>query len=193
MDVLVERLSKIERGPRIALACHSAVRIQPVYDACWGGHHDPAYAEAVELAWQHAEAGAVDPSTAARVEAALRDLVDSYYDEVDYALLAKLVTVALRVVEALADDEAASALAVARALYSSLDVAGSAEAETRPPGSSEPEEAEEEEKAWQDAAIGLAEAWRGPASRGMFDTIPPAGGPRWLQDRLAKGLWSPGG
>lgn len=183
-DILLERLAKIERAPRVALACQCAVRAQPVYDACWIGDHDPVYAEAVELAWRHAEGGGPDPAAISRIEAALRALLDFYYDE-EYQLMANVVTVALRAIQALDEEEAASALAVARALTSCRAVADGAEAEARPPRSREPEEADAEEKAWQVAAIDIAEAWHGPASRDMFDAIPPEGPPRWLQALLA--------
>lgn len=182
-DALVGRLAKIERGARIALACQSAVRVEPVYDACWG-HREPAYAAAVELAWRHVAGD--DPDPAASIDA-LTGRLDYYYDEDEepYALMAQVVTVALRAVEALDADAAASALAVARALYTAIDVAGGAEAETRAPWINEPEEAEAEEQAWQEAAIRIAET--GPAARDMFDALPSS--PQWLRARLAKGLW----
>jgi hypothetical protein len=183
-DSLVERLRVIERGPRIALACQCAVRVQPVYDAHLG-EESPVYFAAVELAWRHAEGGARDPETAARAEAAVRELVDFHYDEEDYALMAEVATVALRAVQALDDQDAASALAVARALSSAQEVADSAEAEAGGPFADEPEQAIAEEKTWQEAAITVAEARQGPAARDMFDAIEPAGPPRWLRTLLA--------
>jgi hypothetical protein len=183
-DSLIERMAMIDRGPRIALACQCAVRVQPVYDAHVGAG-DPVYVEAVELAWRYAEGGAGDPEAAARVEAAVRERVDFHYDEEDYALMAEVATVALRAVQALDDHDAESALAVARALISAQEVADSAEAEAQGPFSREPEQAAAEEEAWQEAAIAIAEARHGPAARDMFDAISPAGRPRWLRTLLA--------
>jgi hypothetical protein len=180
-DTLVVQLTKLERGPRIALACQCATRAKPIYDAF--GDSDPAYADAVELAWRGAETDASDPAAFRLVVAGLHALLD-FYGEDGYDLMAHVVTVALRAVQALDQDASASALAVARALYSARALAASAEAQVQPPGTRLRDEADAEERTWQQAALRIAEAWHGPVTRDMFDTV-PAPGASWLEALLA--------
>jgi hypothetical protein len=119
-----------------------------------------------------------------RLKQRLKDVIEYYYDD-DYQFLADVVTVPLRTLEAIDDDEEASALATARVLTTIINVADCAEVELLPPGRPSTETFEAEEMAWQASALDVAERHGGPANRAMFASISPAGGPQWLRRFLA--------
>lgn len=183
-DSLVTRVARIERGVRIALATACAERCLPVYQALREDADEAAFTEALAVGQRVAETGERSPARELELERRLRTLVEDYLD-MGYSVLSDAVTVVLRVVQSLDEDESASATAVARALASALSVADGAEAMMLPPARETSGAFQAEEEAWQTAAMDLAEGWHGSVRRGMFASIPPTDGPAWQRRFLS--------
>jgi hypothetical protein len=156
--------------------------VRPVYEEYWVGSYFTAVGRSIELGWSYACTGKVDDGEMRFCLEGLQDLV-AYYNEEWISVLAKPVTVILRLLESISPDEGASCLAVARGLCSTLAAASSAEAMANwdTPRPARTEVAQAEEAAWQEAALGLIDGWNGFGTRTMFDSL---GGkpPGWLLD-----------
>jgi phage-related tail protein len=126
----------------------------------------------------------IDAALKGRCLEQVLDAVTFYCEEAtEDALLANPVTVALRVLESMVEDEEQSCLAVARGLLSTLSSAKLAEkrADRHTPREDNMKRAVAEEEAWQDAALSLIDGWKGVAIRDMFDPVGEKP-PDWLLD-----------
>jgi hypothetical protein len=183
-ETLVARTARIRLHARVALACQCAERDRAVYQALREDADEAAFADATECGWRFAVSGERDAGAILSITQRIEALIDDY-TEMDYDLLCNVMTVPLRALQAMQDDEKTSSIATARALTSALDVADGAEAAILMPGKQASEEFLAEEERWQAAALDIAESWRGYASRSMFASISVAGGPQWIGRFLA--------
>jgi hypothetical protein len=132
------------------------------------------------MGWNFACGLPIDEDLKARLLEHMLDAVTFFREDATRDdLLANPLTVALRGLQSMVEDEEESCLAVARGLGSTLSSAQSAG--NRPRDDDNEKRAMAEEEAWQDEALTLIDGWQGVAKRDMFDTIgekPPG----WLHD-----------
>jgi hypothetical protein len=132
------------------------------------------------MGWNFACGLPIDEDLKARLLEHMLDAVTFFREDATRDdLLANPLTVALRGLQSMVEDEEESCLAVARGLGSTLSSAQSAG--NRPRDYDNEKRAMAEEEAWQDEALTLIDGWQGVAKRDMFDTIgekPPG----WLHD-----------
>jgi hypothetical protein len=180
-DSMTLRLRVVDRHVRIALAAEIGVRVLPIYEKYWVGAETPGVPRGVEMGWEYATGAPVDENERQAVLAELKDAA-SFYAEEDFSPTKEAVTAALRVVEALDDDEGNSAKAVMRALVMGQSAANLAEHMTleHQPAAAKKGSATEEEEKWQANAIAIAEKWKGTPRRDMFDAAGPKP-PDWLK------------
>ncbi len=183
-DDLIARVGRIQRLARIALVSQCAERARPVYEALREDSDPTAFTDTIECGWRYAETGLREARVLHDLTGRVGRLLEDYL-EMEHALLSDAVKVPLRLLQAMDEEEEASALATARALSSGRAVADGAEAAILPPGRPTTGTFQAEEERWQEAALDIAARWRGPASRSMFSTIVPTEGPQWLRHFLA--------
>jgi hypothetical protein len=184
------RASKASPQARTALVSECAERVYPVYEEWWSGSFYVAIRRAIEMGWNFGCGLKVDDELMRTSLDHVQDAVAYYRDE-GTDLLGDTVTVALRVLQAMAPDEEESCLAVARGLLSTRGAAKTAEisADRAMPRPDKTKRADAEEEAWQEAALTLIDGWQGVAKRNMFDGIGEKP-PDWLYDwrmRRARG------
>ncbi len=149
-----------------ALATACAERVYRVWEEHWVGDYSPSVKDTVELGWAYVTDTEVSRGKRKKLLADIRPLV-AYLNEDGLTILASAVTVSLRVLESMTDDNQASALALQRALGSALYVAKLA-GQISGQGA---EESEKEEMDWQEAALARAKTWQQPCDRKMFDGL----------------------
>jgi hypothetical protein len=156
--------------------------VYPIYEEYSVGTYYKSVRRSIEIGWSYACGARVDEAEIQSCLAELQDIVEFYREE-GIDVLGDIVTVVLRVLQALTPDEEKSSLAVARALVSARDAAQSAEAmaNLETPKASRTEVAAAEETAWQDRALSVIDGWKGVAIRNMFESLDDKP-PRWLQD-----------
>ncbi|WP_394849804.1 hypothetical protein LZC95_20395 [Pendulispora brunnea] len=179
------QLKKIERLNRIALAAEEGARVYPVYEEYWVGDFYKDVARGIELGWAYACGEEVAAEEVKECQATLEDLND-YYSEKEISILQQAVSAVLFLLRSLTTDEESSIQAIEGAIWVGQGVAQAAEDmanefEHSPP----PEVAVDEEKAWQQRALNLAETWEGPPHRRMFEPLSPKP-PTWLSDWLTR-------
>jgi hypothetical protein len=178
------RAGSATRQVRTGLLAECGARVRPVYEEYWVGTHTEAVGRAVELGWAYATGGSTAGVDTCLAE--LRDLLSFYYEDEEIPLLAKTVTVVVRILESIVaetDDDARTAFG--RGLLSTVEVASRAEKHANrgtPPAT---RVAADEETAWQDAALALIHDRTAPITPGFFDALGPKP-PRWLTDWLAR-------
>jgi hypothetical protein len=183
-ETVMARAARIRLHARVALACQCAERGRPVYKALREDADGAAFTDATEYCWRFAVSGERDAGAILSLTQRIEALIENY-TEMDYHLLCDVVTVPLRALQAMQDDDKASAVATARALTSALDVADGAEAAILMPGKQLSGDFLAEEERWQAAALDIAEGWRGYASRSMFASISVGTWPQWVSRFLA--------
>jgi hypothetical protein len=172
---LKAQLQAIPSKARTALAAACAERVYKVWEEHWVGDYSAAVKDAVAFGWDYATTASADlPGTAALL-ADLGPLVEHLNDE-GIGILANAATVSLRVIESVIADNAASALALERALGSALFVAKLA---GKLSGQGK-DKAQQEELDWQDSALKVATSWQGPCDRKMFDGLGSTPPQWWL-------------
>lgn len=156
---LIERLRPLKPNARIALAAECAERIYPIYEHCWVGTYSELVRRSIEISWAHACGEKVDQAELEACLIEVRDLVAFYLEDESIEVLSSTVTVVLRALEAITNNEEDSSLAVSRALLSTLSAAQSAEVMTHRKigGEGQIEVAMQEEKKWQEMAFRLLE------------------------------------
>lgn|SRR5690349_18445353 len=183
-ESVIARTARIRLHARVALACQCAERGHEVYKALREDADEAAFADATECGWRFALSGERDASAVLSLTQRIEALIQNY-TEMEYHLLCDVITVPLRALQTMQDDEKASAIAAARALASALDVADGAEAAILMAGKQVSGDFLAEEERWQAAALEIAEGWRGYASRSMFASISVDGRPQWIGRFLA--------
>jgi hypothetical protein len=184
LETLKMRASKASPLARTALVSECAERVYPIYEEMWWGSFYVAVRRAIEMGWNFGCGLPIDAALKGRYLEHVQDAVTFYREEAtEDALLANPVTVALRVLESMVEDEEQSCLAVARGLLSTLNSAKVAEAmaDRHTPRDDNMKRAVAEEEAWQEAALTLIDGWNGVAKRNMFDGIGEKP-PDWLFD-----------
>jgi hypothetical protein len=150
----------------------------------WWGSFYISVRRAIEMGWNFGCGLPIDEELKARYLEHVLDAVTYYLEEAtEDRLLASTVTVALRVLESMVQDEEESCLAVARGLLSARRVANGAQAmaDRHTPWEDKTKRARAEEEAWQEAALSLIDGWQGVIKRDMFDGIGEKP-PDWLLD-----------
>jgi hypothetical protein len=184
LDNVKLRVRQASPQARSALVSECAERVYPIYEEMWWGSFYVAVRRAIEMGWNFGCGLPIDAALKGRYLEHVQDAVTFYREEAtEDALLANPVTVALRVLESMVEDEEQSCLAVARGLLSTLNSAKVAEAmaDRHTPRDDNMKRAVAEEEAWQEAALTLIDGWQGVAKRDMFDGIGEKP-PDWLFD-----------
>jgi hypothetical protein len=180
IDTFKQRVREASPQARTALVSECAERVYPLYEEMWGGSYYVAVRRGIEMGWNFACGLPIDEDLKARLLEHMLDAVTFFREDATRDdLLANPLTVALRGLQSMVEDEEESCLAVARGLGSTLSSAQSAG--NRPRDDDNEKRAMAEEEAWQDEALTLIDGWQGVAKRDMFDTIgekPPG----WLHD-----------
>jgi hypothetical protein len=186
LDSMKMRASKASPYARTGLLCACGERVLPIYEEYWIGSYFTAVGRSIELGWSYACGGKVDEEEMRFCLDGMQDLV-AYYNDEGIDVLARTVTIVLRVLQSISPDEAASCLAVARGINSTIDTANNAEAMANwdTPKPARTKVAGAEEKAWQEAALSLIDGWNGVGTRAMFDSL-EGKPPRWLLDWRAR-------
>ena len=183
---LVARMSRISRHARVGLAAACADNVKPLYESLSEDNDSSAFSQSTDACWRFAETGQEGSVELERLCQRMKDLASYYYDDMDDAYLAELVTVALRALETMSNDEQAAAEAAARALDGALGVAESAleECEQRLGAAVEPSDEEFSPRAWKEATLAVAERHAGLVTKSIFAEIPPPEG-KEVRDFLA--------
>jgi hypothetical protein len=180
IDTHKQRVRTASPQARTALVSECAERVYPLYEEMWWGSYYVAVRRAIEMGWNFACGLPIDAELKARYLEHVLDAVTFFREDTTQdSLLANPLTVALRVLQSMVEDEEESCLAVARGLGSTLSSAQSA---GHTPGDDDTSaRAMAEEEAWQEAALARIDGWQGVAKRDMFDAIGEKP-PEWLHD-----------
>jgi hypothetical protein len=168
-------LQSIYPNAQTALTAACAERVYMVWEDHWVGDYSTSVKDAVAFGWEYA----TNPATSIDKR---QDIIDDllpiveYLNEEGITVLASSVNVSLRVMESVSDDNSASALALKRALGSTLHVAKLAGKISK----YGKDKAQQEELAWQAAALEVAKTWQEPCHRQMFDGLGPTPSQWWL-------------
>jgi hypothetical protein len=184
LDNVKLRVRKASPQARTALVSECAERVYPIYEEMWWGSFYISVRRAIEMGWNFGCGLPIDEELKARYLEHVLDAVTYYLKEAtEDRLLASTVTVALRVLESMVQDEEESCFAVARGLLSARRVANGAEAiaDRHTHREDKTKRARAEEEAWQEAALTLIDGWQGVTKRDMFDGIGEKP-PDWLFD-----------
>lgn len=187
-DLLKVRAARASPHSRTALLSECGVRVLPVYEEYWVGDHSVSVARSIEIGWAYALGIHVDAGELQSCLENVQDLVTYYYEDATRnEVLASTVTVVLRLLQSITLDREVSVLATARGIASTIDTAKCAEAMAN---WNVPREAQlnvagdDQERAWQQAALARIESWTGAENRSMFDDL-GAKPPAWLLNWLA--------
>ena len=180
IDTFKQRVRKASLNARTALVSECAERVYPLYEEMWRGSYYVAVRRGIEMGWNFACRLPIDEELKVRYLKHVLDAVTFFREDATRDdLLADPLTVALRVLQSIVEDEEDSCLAVARGLGSTVSSAQSAG--DAPSNDDNAKLALAEEEAWQEEAFTLIDGWQGVAKRDMFDAIGEKP-PDWLHD-----------